>query len=80
MKVNIFGEASKNGKRIIIIGEAKSQLSKNGVDEFIKKKLDRIEGLFEEIFPVLVTYMISEPDVENYAKEKNIALYYSFDF
>lgn len=36
-------------------------------------------GVFPNIFPVLITYMISSPDVEDYAKEQNIALYYSYD-
>ena len=80
VEVNIIGEALKNGKKITVIGEGKSQLSKKGVNEFIRKKLARLEGMFDEIFPVLVTYMISEPDVEEYVKEKGIALYYSYDF
>jgi chromosome segregation ATPase len=80
LEVNIFGSALRDGKKITIIGEAKSQLSKNGIDEFIKKKLNKIQGLFEELFPVLVTYMISEPDAEEYAKQKGIAIYYSYDF
>jgi len=80
LEVNIFGSAIRDGKKITIIGEAKSQLSKNGIDEFIKKKLNKIQGLYEELFPVLVTYMISEPDAEEYAKQKGIAIYYSYDF
>jgi len=80
LEVNIFGSAIRDGKKITIIGEAKSQLSKNGIDEFIKKKLNKIQGLYEELFPVLVTYMISEPDTEEYAKQKGIAIYYSYDF
>jgi len=64
---------------VIIVGEGKCQLSKNLVDEFIRKKIKRLEGVYEEIFPLIVTYMISEPDVETYLKEKGIALYYSFD-
>ena len=65
---------------MVIVGESKSQLSKNGVNEFIRKKLKRLEGVFEEIFPVLITYMISGPDVERYVKDKGIALYYSYHF
>jgi len=64
----------------MIVGEGKSQLSKKGVDEFISKKLKRLEGVYEEIFPLLITYMISEPEVEDYAREKGIAIYYSYDF
>jgi DNA repair exonuclease SbcCD ATPase subunit len=79
IEVNIIGEASKNGKEIVIIGEAKSQLSKNDVDDFVRKKLKRVEGVWKAVFPVLVTHMIAHPDVEEYVKEKDIALYYSYD-
>lgn len=50
------------------------------MDRFIDRKLRLFKDLFENIFPVLVTYMISEPDVEDYAKAKGIALFYSYDF
>jgi len=80
IEVNIVGEAAQNGKTVMIVGESKSQLSKRGVDEFLRKKLRRLEGVFENMFPVLVTHMITSPDVENYAKDQGIALYYSFDF
>lgn len=80
IEVNIVGEASKNDKKVMIIGEGKSQLSKKGVDEFIRKKLNRLTGMFEEIYPILVTHMTSDPHVEEYAKGKGIALYYSYDF
>ncbi len=81
IEINIIGEAKKdnNGQKIMIVGESKSQLSKNDVNKFIRKKLKRLQGIYETIFPVLITYMISEPDVEEYTKEKGIALYYSYD-
>ncbi len=62
------------------MGETKSQLLKNDVDSFVRRKLNRLEGVFEEMFPVLVTHMTSSSDVEEYAKEKGIVLYYSYDF
>ncbi|MDH7485817.1 MAG: hypothetical protein QHJ81_06015 [Anaerolineae bacterium] len=81
LEVNIIGDALRDGQAVVIVGESKSQLSKNRVDEFVQKKLKRLEGVFEaQMFPVLVTYMISEPDVEEYTKAQGIALYYSFDF
>ncbi len=80
IEVNIIGEAKRDSKKIEIVGEGKSQLSKNNINEFIKKKLRRLEGVYEEIFPILITYMTSEPDVEEYTKKKGIALYYSYDF
>ena len=81
LEVNIIGDALRDSQAVVIVGESKSQLSKNKVDEFVQKKLKRLEGVFEaEMFPVLVTYMISEPDVEEYMKAQGIALYYSYDF
>ncbi|MBF0564234.1 MAG: chordopoxvirus fusion protein [Nitrospirae bacterium] len=79
IEVNIIGDATLNGNKLTIVGEGKSQLSKNNVDEFIKKKLKRLESELKSIFPVIVTYMISESDVEDYVKEKGIALYYSYN-
>ncbi len=80
LEVNIIGEGRRNGERVTIVGEEKSQLSRREVDRFIRRKLKRLEGVLEGIFPVLVTYMISEPRVEEYVREKGIALYYSYDF
>jgi chromosome segregation ATPase len=80
IEINIIGQASRNAKKVMIIGEGKSQLSKNDVNDFLKKKLNRLEGVFDNIFPVLVTHMTTAPDVEEYAKEKGIALFYSYDF
>jgi len=79
IEVNIVGDGLRNNQKILIAGESKSQLSKNDIDRFIKKKLNRLEGIFPDIFPVLITFMIAQPDVEDYAKEKGIALYYSYD-
>lgn len=79
IEVNIIGEAAKDDKKVTIIGEGKSQLSKKDIDRFILIRLERLTSMFDEIFPVLVAYMISEPDVEEYAKKKGIALYYSYD-
>jgi len=79
IEVNIVGQGERDGQTYTIVGESKSQLSKKDVDTFVRKKLKRLEGVFPEIFPVLVTYMIAQPDVEDYARQKGIAVYYSFD-
>ncbi|MBN1106547.1 MAG: hypothetical protein JXL84_24305 [Deltaproteobacteria bacterium] len=79
LEVNIYGEAARNGDTVMIIGEAKSQLSRKGVDEFLRKRVKCFEESFPKILPVLITYMTTSADVEEYAKEKGIALYFSFD-
>jgi hypothetical protein len=80
LEVNIFCAATQSGKHIHIVGEAKSQLSKKKIDEFIRKKLKRLEGLYLELFPILITHMISSATVAAYAEKKGIHLYYSYDF
>ena len=82
IEINIIGRGKRNGKEVIIIGEGKVQLSKNKVREFVRKKLRRVEGVFrEELFPILVTHMISEPDVEEFAKSQGIKkIFYSYEF
>ena len=79
LEVNILGKMKQGEKEFLLVGEAKSQLSKKYIDEFIRKKLKHITTELP-IFSVLVTYMITEPEVEAYAREKEITLYYSFDF
>ncbi|HDD05195.1 MAG TPA: hypothetical protein ENF51_01770 [Candidatus Aenigmarchaeota archaeon] len=81
IEVNIIGEATKNGKKVVIIGEAKVQLSKNNVLEFLRKRIRALEEVFGEIFPILVTHMITQPDVEEYAQRHGIKrIYYSYEF
>jgi len=80
IEVNIIGDGRLNGREVTIIGECKAQISRNDINDFIRKKLKRLEGIFEEIFPVVVTHMISAHDVEDYARKKGIRLYYSYEF
>ncbi|OAD20777.1 hypothetical protein THIOM_003498, partial [Candidatus Thiomargarita nelsonii] len=54
LEVNITGQALIDGKTVTIIGESKSQLSKNHIDSFIRKRLQRFEGVVQKVFPVLV--------------------------
>ena len=80
VEVNIFGRGRRDGREVVVIGESKSQLSAKNIDHFIQGRLTRLEPLFEDVFAVLVTHMISSPDVAAYAQERGIALYYSYQF
>ncbi len=79
LEINILGKIKRGEQEFLLVGEAKSQLSKKYIDDFIRKKLQHITTELP-IFSVLVTYMITEPQVETYARDKEITLYYSFDF
>ena len=80
IEVNILGTAQRNGDQVTIVGESKAQLSKNDVDRFLRRTVQPLTEVYENLFPILVTYMISEPDVEAHARANNVALYYSYDF
>ncbi len=79
IELNIYGEGKKGDKDYFIIGEAKTQLKKRDVDRFIKN-CSILKDYYpkKEIFKVLITYQTS-PAVEEYAKEKGIKVYYSFE-
>jgi exonuclease VII large subunit len=80
LEINIIGDAIRDGQPVKIIGECKSQLSIPNIDRFIRRQLSPLQAVYSSIFPVLVTYMVSSPEVEAYAQEQGIALYYSYDF
>ena len=72
IEVNIIGKAERDGREIVIVGESKSQLSKRGVDDFIKKKLEKVKDGIKEVFPVIVTHMIIKIIVINtFVKSKS---------
>ncbi len=77
IELNIWGQGLQNGERVEIIGEAKSQLKKKDVDNFIDT-LKVVEPFLQRrIVPVLVTYQTS-PSVREYAGTKGIHVYYSY--
>ncbi|MCS7065618.1 MAG: hypothetical protein NZL85_05015, partial [Fimbriimonadales bacterium] len=80
VEVNIWGEARQDGRTLQIIGEAKSQLSKRTIDQFIKARVERLGKLYPNLFPVMVAFMVSEPDVFEYARQKGVTIYLSYQF
>ncbi|MCR4420150.1 MAG: chordopoxvirus fusion protein [Clostridia bacterium] len=80
LEVNVLGDGVLQGRPVKIVGESKAQLSQNDVDRFIRRKLRLLREVFPDLFPVLITHMVTAPQVEEYARSKGIALYYSYDF
>ncbi|GIX41151.1 MAG: hypothetical protein KatS3mg129_0884 [Leptospiraceae bacterium] len=80
-EINILGEGTKNGRKIIIIGESKSQLKKKDIEKFLQK-LEKIKTFYKdyELFPLLLTHMVINPFVREFAKEKGIHIFYSYQF
>jgi hypothetical protein len=80
VEVNVLGDGLLQGRPVKIVGESKAQLSQNDVDRFVRRKLKLLREVFPDLFPVLITHMVTSPEVEDYARSKGIALYYSYDF
>ena len=80
LEVNILGQGVQQGQPVWIIGEAKAQLSKNDVDRFIRNRIEPLMPVCGKVFPVLVSYMVSARDVPDYARERGVTLYLSYQF
>ena len=79
IEVNIWGTGRINGEEYIVIGEARSQLKKSDIDDFIKKVNAIKKYIPKEQVKILVTYQTS-PLVRRYAEEKGIKIYFSYEF
>ena len=76
-EINIIGKGKINNKIYYIIGEAKTQLKKKDVNNFLSK-IKKIENIFPERIYLFVTYQTS-PQVLSYAREKGIKVYFSYE-
>ena len=80
-EVNIYGRGIKEGKEVIIIGESKSQLSKDDIDDFldiVDRVTDYTKSADKENVLIAVSYSV-EPEIEEYAKKKDIKVYWSYE-
>jgi len=78
--INILGKATQAGRRLHVVGEAKTQLFRRDVRKFLEKTLPAVRAELGEVFPLLVTYMTPEPGLEEVVRQQGVALYYSYDF
>ena len=80
LEVNILGRGIHGSDPVWIIGEAKAQLSKNEVDRFIRNRVEPLKPVCGKVFPILVAHMVSSRDVPEYARQRGVALYLSYQF
>jgi len=78
-EVNIYGWWRRDGRRILVVGEAKTRPSKREVDRFrrLVARVKEAEGA-DEVLPVLAVHTVV-PEVEEYVRAKGIALYWSYE-
>ena len=81
IQVNIYGWGLKNGQKILILGEAKTSISRREIGRFQKLAV-RVAGLqkvsSDNVCQVIVVHDIT-PEVEEYATERGVHLYWSYD-
>jgi SMC interacting uncharacterized protein involved in chromosome segregation len=80
LEVNILGRATRAGETVWVIGESKSQLSANEVDRFLQQRVATLEPVLGRVFPVLVAHMVTGKDVPEYARQRGVVLYLSYEF
>lgn len=78
IEINIWGQGERDGKSIEIIGEAKTQLKKKDVDKFLQTLQAIQPHIDHSIHPICITYQTS-PAVSQYAKDKGISVYFTYD-
>jgi len=80
-QANIYGWGHKNGKRLLILGEAKTSISRREISRFQKliSRIVQLENIsIDEVCQVIVVHDVT-PEVEKYAKTRSIHLYWSYD-
>ena len=80
VEVNILGRATRGTESLLIVGESKAQLSKRDIDRFLSRWVAMLSGERRTLFPILVTHMVSERDVADYGRTKQVGVYLSYQF
>jgi hypothetical protein len=80
LEVNILGRGTRAGEPVWIIGESRVQLSQNDVDRFLRRRVEVLQPVCGRVFPVLVTHMVTARNVPDYARERGVAVYLSYQF
>ena len=81
VQVNIYGWGLQNGKRILILGECKTSLSRKEIERFLRltKYIVRLENISEEdTLKIAVVHDILPP-VVSYLESEGIKLYWSYE-
>ncbi len=77
IEVNLYGEGMRNGRKVVVVGEAKSRIYGDDVWKF-HSKMEKIKHLIkEDVFRVMFGYLI-HPSAEERAKELGIAVVASY--
>ena len=81
LQVNIYGWGKKNRQKTLILGEAKTSVSRQEIGRFqrIVKRAAELENIpLNYVCQVIVVHDVT-PKVEEYVREGGIHLYWSYD-
>lgn len=79
-QVNIFGRARRDGQEVVVIGECKVRPSRKEVVRFLKiaRRLADQEG-WEEVLCLFVAHDFP-PVVEQYLRDRQVPIFWSYEF
>ena len=77
VEINFYGEGRKNGKKVVILGEAKSRIYEGEVKKFLQQISKVTPQIEHEILKVMFGYLIHPTAVE-LAKKEGVILVASY--
>jgi len=77
VEINLYGEGEQNGRRIVVLGEAKSRIYGREVEQFDRAIQPIAATLNEKVVKVMVGYLI-HPSASRLAAEREILLVASY--
>ena len=77
VEINFYGEGRKDGKKVVILGEAKSKIYKSEVRKFLQQISKVIPQIEHETLKVMFGYLI-HPTAMELAKKEGIILVASY--
>jgi predicted transcriptional regulator len=77
VEIDLYGEGSQGGRRVVILGEARSRIYSSEVEQFDRAMRPVTESLPDKVIKVMVGYLI-HPSASRLAAEKEILLVASY--
>jgi len=77
VEVNLYGEGVREGKKVVILGEAKSRIFRSDVEKFYEN-VERLRKVIkDDIYPLMFAFYI-HPTAQEEAKTRKITLIASY--
>ncbi len=77
IEVNLYGEGIKDGKKLVIIGEAKSRIYRHEVEAFDEWATKLAKAFEEEVYKFMFGYLV-HPSAEEEGRKRKITLIASY--